>query len=66
MNSVTTVMMMGNVRSWLHFIDLRKANGTQKEHQQIALSCLELLKENFPTICEAMWPSESTEAAITS
>lgn len=65
MNSVTTVMMMGNIRSWLHFIDLRKANGTQKEHQQIALSCLELLKQNCPTICEAMWPSESTEAALT-
>tara|TARA_Y100000401_G_scaffold115271_1_gene118686 strand:- start:12995 stop:13648 length:654 start_codon:yes stop_codon:yes gene_type:complete len=62
MNSVTTVMMMGHIRSWLHYIDLRKANGTQKEHQQIALNCLDILKEQCPTICEAMWPSKSTEA----
>jgi len=51
----TRLYMAGSVRSWLHYIDLRSANGTQLEHQQIALKCKELLAEKLPTVCAAMW-----------
>lgn len=51
----TRLYMAGSVRSWLHYIDLRMANGTQLEHQKIALKCKELLTEKLPTVCAAMW-----------
>ena len=62
MNSVSTVMMSGNMRSWLHYCDLRMANGTQWEHKQIAESAYKIFREHCPTICNAMWPSESTDS----
>lgn len=62
MNSVSTVMMSGNMRSWLHYCDLRMANGTQWEHKQIASSAHKIFREHCPSICEAMWPPESTES----
>jgi thymidylate synthase (FAD) len=40
--------MNGTLRSWIHFIELRSANGTQKEHQQIALACAEVIAKIFP------------------
>ena len=46
--STTTLYMHGNLRSWLHYVDLRSANGTQLEHQQIALQIKELLALYFP------------------
>ena len=48
------IYMSGSVRSWIHYIDLRSANGTQKEHMDIALACKEVFKEQFPTISEAL------------
>ena len=50
----TRIYMSGSVRSWIHYIDLRSANGTQKEHMDIALACKEIFKEQFPTISEAL------------
>ena len=50
----TRIYMSGSVRSWIHYIDLRSANGTQKEHMDIALACKEVFKEQFPTISEAL------------
>ena len=50
----TKIYMTGSVRSWIHYIDLRSANGTQKEHMDIALACKDVFKEQFPTISEAM------------
>ena len=38
----------GTIRSWIHFIELRSANGTQKEHQQVAIACAEAIKKIFP------------------
>jgi len=46
--------MTGSVRSWIHYIELRSANGTQKEHMDIALSCKDIFKEQFPVIAEAL------------
>jgi thymidylate synthase (FAD) len=40
--------MNGTLRSWIHFIELRSGNGTQKEHQQIALACAEVIAKIFP------------------
>jgi thymidylate synthase (FAD) len=44
--------MNGTLRSWVHYIQLRSANGTQKEHQQIALACADALETIFPMIKE--------------
>ena len=49
----TKLYMTGSVRSWYHYIDLRTANGTQKEHMDIALECKRIFKEQFPTVAEA-------------
>ena len=46
--------MRGSVRSWIHYIELRSANGTQKEHMDIANECKSLFIETFPTIAEAL------------
>ena len=54
----TRLYMSGTVRSWLHYIDLRRANGTQEEHRQIALQCEEILRTVVPSVCAAMWDSE--------
>lgn len=50
----TRMYMSGSLRSWIHYIELRGANGTQKEHMDIALSCKEVFKEQFPVISEAL------------
>ena len=50
----TRLYMTGSVRSWIHYIDLRSANGTQKEHMDIALGAKEIFCEQFPAVAEAM------------
>jgi thymidylate synthase (FAD) len=47
-NTESRVYMNGTLRSWVHFIELRSGNGTQKEHQQIALACAEVIAKIFP------------------
>ena len=51
----TRLYMNGTIRSWLHYCDLRTAHGTQKEHAKIAASVQDLLYEELPNVCEAMW-----------
>ena len=46
----TRLYMKGSMRSWLHYIELRSANGTQKEHMTIAKECAEIVSEIFPMI----------------
>ena len=60
LNTTTRLYMSGTIRSWLHYIDLRSWHGTQWEHTQIALNALEILKEQLPTIADAMWPNDQT------
>ncbi len=48
LSSPTKLYMHGTLRSWFHYIDLRSANGTQLEHQQIALSARNLIQTHFP------------------
>jgi len=50
----TRIYMTGSVRSWAHYINLRSAHGTQKEHMQIAEACREVFKQQFPTVAEAL------------
>ena len=50
----TRIYMSGSIRSWIHYIDLRSANGTQKEHMDIALSCKDIFKNQFPVISVAL------------
>jgi thymidylate synthase (FAD) len=44
--------MNGTLRSWVHYIDLRSANGTQKEHQAIAVACAKEIATIFPLMKE--------------
>ena len=54
----TRLYMSGSIRSWIHYIDLRSAHGTQKEHMDIAEGCRDIFKEQFPIIAEALdWNS---------
>jgi len=46
----TRLYMNGTLRSWIHYIDLRSGNGTQKEHMEIALECAKVIARIFPTI----------------
>ncbi len=50
----TRLYMTGSCRSWIHYIQLRSAHGTQKEHMDIANACKHLFVENYPTVAEAL------------
>ena len=50
----TRIYMRGSARSWIHYIELRSANGTQKEHMDIANACKSIFIDTFPTISEAL------------
>jgi thymidylate synthase (FAD) len=50
----TRIYMSGSCRSWIHYIQLRSANGTQKEHMEIAEACKKIFSEQFPTVAEAL------------
>ena len=50
--TVSRLYMNGTLRSWVHYIQLRSANGTQKEHQDIALACVKEIEPIFPMIKE--------------
>ena len=51
----TTLYMAGNLRSWIHYCELRMKNGTQKEHMDIAEKCWNIIASHFPSVDEAMW-----------
>ena len=47
-NTVSRMYMNGTLRSWIHYIELRSGNGTQKEHMDIAIACAEVVTKIFP------------------
>jgi len=53
-NTETTLYMSGTLRSWVHYCELRMANGTQKEHSDIAKQCWEVIKHHFPDVAKAV------------
>ena len=50
----TRLYMTGSVRSWIHYINLRSAHGTQKEHMEIAEECRSIFSEQFPSVSQAL------------
>ena len=55
LSTPTKLYMNGTLRSWLHYTDLRCANGTQYEHKLIADQCKDLIEQQFPTVYSAMY-----------
>lgn len=55
LNTETRLYMSGTIRSWIHYVDLRADDSTQLEHRQIARHIRQILADNLPTICHAMW-----------
>ena len=51
-NTVSKLYMNGTLRSWVHFIQLRSANGTQLEHQLVAKACAEVIAKIYPMATE--------------
>jgi thymidylate synthase (FAD) len=54
LNTATTIYMSGSIRSWIHYIQLRAGNGTQKEHADIAIACKGIIAEKFPDVAIAL------------
>jgi thymidylate synthase (FAD) len=54
LSTETTMYMSGSLRSWIHYIDLRAQEETQKEHRQIAEGCKRIFLDKFPTLSEAL------------
>lgn len=50
----TRIYMTGSCRSWIHYINLRTANGTQKEHMDVALQCRDVFVDVFPDVAKAL------------
>ena len=57
----TRIYMTGSCRSWIHYINLRTANGTQKEHMQVAEEAKKIFIEQYPSVSEALEWQESAE-----
>lgn len=55
-NTVSRLYMNGTLRSWVHFIELRSGNGTQREHMEVARACAEVIAEIFPMVTEYVQP----------
>ena len=55
LSTPTKLYMNGTLRSWLHYCELRCANGTQEEHKRIATQCKNIIRAYFPKIYAAMW-----------
>lgn len=51
-NTQSRMYMNGTLRSWVHYIQLRSANGTQKEHREVAIACAKAIEPIFPMITE--------------
>ena len=51
-NTKSRLYMNGTLRSWMHYIELRSGNGTQKEHQEVAIECGKVLSTIFPIMEE--------------
>jgi thymidylate synthase (FAD) len=54
LSTPTRIYMKGSARSWIHYINLREKNGTQKEHMDIAKECKEVFKTAFPDVATAL------------
>jgi thymidylate synthase (FAD) len=53
-NTQSRMYMNGSLRSWIHYCQLRMANGTQKEHMEVATACWDIIREKFPNVVAAI------------
>jgi thymidylate synthase (FAD) len=53
-NTQSRMYMNGTLRSWIHYCELRRANGTQKEHMEVADECWKIIAEKFPNVARAL------------
>lgn len=53
-NTQSRMYMNGTLRSWIHYCELRRANGTQKEHREVADECWKIIAEKFPNVARAL------------
>jgi thymidylate synthase (FAD) len=53
-NTQSRMYMNGTLRSWIHYCQLRMANGTQKEHMEVATECWEIIRDKFPNVVAAL------------
>ena len=53
-NTETTLYMAGSLRSWIHYCELRRGNGTQKEHMLVADQCWDIIGTHFPDVIKAL------------
>ena len=53
-NTQSRMYMNGTLRSWIHYCELRRANGTQKEHREVADDCWKIIAEKFPNVAAAL------------
>jgi thymidylate synthase (FAD) len=53
-NTQSRLYMNGTLRSWIHYCQLRMANGTQKEHMEVATECWEIIRDKFPNVVAAL------------
>ena len=53
-NTQSRMYMNGTLRSWIHYCELRRANGTQKEHMEVADACWKIIAEKFPNVVAAI------------
>lgn len=56
-NTESVLYMAGSLRSWIHYCELRRGNGTQKEHIQIADECWDIIQYHFPNVASAVEPN---------
>jgi thymidylate synthase (FAD) len=54
LNTTTTLCVKGTLRSWIHYLELRCSEHTQKEHRDVALACREIVKQHFPLTSKAL------------
>ena len=59
--TTTRLYMSGTLRSWIHYIDVRAEEGTQKEHRQVALAAQKEILMHFPSLKEYWYPEEPTQ-----
>jgi len=53
-NTNSTLYMAGSLRSWIHYCELRRGHGTQKEHMVVADQCWDIIAHHFPDVAEAL------------
>jgi thymidylate synthase (FAD) len=53
-NTMSKIYMQGDLRSWIHYCQLRMSNGTQKEHMEVATECWEIIRDEFPNVVAAL------------